>query len=265
MENASLDALFCLFKGEWGTRKSTAALSFPKPQYWFSFDQKMESLIMPIKKWGIDEKLIEYDDYNDWNKAEKKLEQLQLKCPFKTVVVDTLGKMGDAVNSQTLKVKSGTTKVDGGEKGARIAGIAVNSIEDYKAETAAFQTLMRNLKDIHKYHKVNIILIGHVMRETEEIDGRTTHVSRIIVVGARKMAFKIPGDCHEVYHFNMKGDFSGEKKYSLLTTHSGADFARTALPLEKEIVFENKPLYDQWIVPAIANLKTMPRELPQKF
>ena len=35
------DALYCMFKGEPGTRKSTQALSFPGPQYWFSWDRKM--------------------------------------------------------------------------------------------------------------------------------------------------------------------------------------------------------------------------------
>src|SRR4051812_15979725 len=115
MSDANFKSLFCLFKGEWGTRKSTQALSFPTPQYWFSFDQKMEGLILPIKKWGLDETQIHYDDYNDWNKAEEKLKRFQLKCDYKTLVVDTIGLMGDATNRQTRRIKSGTTNAEGQE------------------------------------------------------------------------------------------------------------------------------------------------------
>jgi len=207
LETASLDALFCLFKGEWGTRKSTQALSFPRPQYWFSFD---------------------------------------------------------AINAQTLQLKSGTTKQDGVEAGKRIAGIPVNTMEDFNAETSALQTFVRLSKDIHKYHKVNVILIAHVIRTDEKLAGGKTHVSRTIVTGAKKIAAKIPGNCHEVYHFNMKGDFQ-DSKYSLLTTHSQEDFARTALPLAKEIVFEDDPIYDKFIIPAITKLKSLESKQPVKF
>lgn len=267
MENASLEALFCLFKGEWGTRKSTQALSFPKPQYWFDFDQKMEGLILPMRKWGIEPKDISYDTYNDWNKAEEKLKRFQQNCPFSTIVIDTISSAGDAINTQTRKVKSGKDTGDE-NKGKKIAGITVNSMEDFNAEATVFQDMMNYLKDIQKYNwetnkkAINVILIGHVINDT--IKPGVTHQARVLVTGAKKAAAKIPGRCHEVYHFNMKGDFT-DKLYSILTTHSSDDFARTALPLEKEIVFGDDPLYDRYLKKAIEKLKTMPRELPQSF
>lgn len=264
MENIKLDSLYCLFKGEPGTRKSTQALSFPKPQYWFSFDEKMEALKLPMKLWGINPKDITYDDYNDWNKAEEKLKRFQVECPFKTIVVDTVTSMGDATNSQTLKIKSGTTTQAGAEAGKRIAGIPVNTMEDFNAETAVFQSLLKLTKDISKFHKVNIILIAHVIQTDYKSPNGVTHVSRSIVTGVKKIAAKIPGRCHEVYHFNMKGDFT-DKLYSVLTTHSGDDFARTILPLEKEIVFGDLPLYDKYIIPAMKKLDTMETALPQSF
>lgn len=264
METASLEALFCLFKGEWGTRKSTQALSFPKPQYWFDFDQKMEGLILPMRKWGIEPKDITYDTYNDWNKAEEKLKKFQQNCPFSTIVIDTISSVGDATNSQTRRTKGGE------DKSKKIAGISVNSMEDFNAEATVFQDMMNYLKDIQKYNweqnkkAINIILIGHVIRTDERTATGITHVARTLVTGAKKAAAKIPGRCHEVYHFNMKGDFT-DKLYSILTTHSSDDFARTALPLEKEIVFGDDPLYDKYLKKAIEKLKTMPRELPQSF
>jgi hypothetical protein len=52
LDNVRVDSLFSMFKGEPGTRKSTAALSYPTPHFWISTDQKMESLVLPAKRWG---------------------------------------------------------------------------------------------------------------------------------------------------------------------------------------------------------------------
>src|SRR5438552_11504057 len=95
MESVTNNVHFSLFKGEPGTRKSTAALSYPKPSYWFSFDGKMNALSIPMKLWQIDPKLITFDDYTDWTKARNKLEQLQVNCPYKTIVIDSITSCAD--------------------------------------------------------------------------------------------------------------------------------------------------------------------------
>ena len=253
MADLSIDELFCLFKGEPGTRKSTAALSFPKPQYWFSWDQKMEGLMLPMMHWGVNPKEVVADNYTDWNKAKQQLEKFQLSCPYKTIIIDSITSGADAINRQTLKIKTGT-KGDG-VKG--VAGIPVNSIEDFNAEDSALKELVALLKDIHFFHKVNIILIAHVIqKEMKSSDGRT-HFARTLVTAGKAIAQKIPAYCGEVYHFNIKTSVDTSKggQYALMTTHTGDDFARTSLPLEPEIVFGSDPLYDKWIAPAIQNLK----------
>jgi hypothetical protein len=246
-----------MFKGEWGTRKSTQALSFPKPQYWFDFDQKMEGLVLPMKLWGIDPKEITFDTYNKWSTAEEKLKRFQELCPFKTLIIDSVSSCADTINAQTLALKSGTSTRAGEEAGRKIAGIAVNTEEDYKAETAALQTLLRLTKDIHKFHKVNIILIAHVIQAYQKI-GSTTRMARTIVTGAPKAAAKMPGYCHEIYQFSLyEGMVETDKKYALYTNHTIDDFARTALPLDKQIVFEGEPIYDKYLIPAMNKLTTM--------
>ena len=100
LADVSQDYLYCMFKGEPGTRKSTQAMSFPKPQYWFSIDQKMDALILPSRAWKVDPaKDIKFDDYSNlsnnpatkgYDGVRKKLEQLQVNCPFKTIVVDSI-------------------------------------------------------------------------------------------------------------------------------------------------------------------------------
>lgn len=258
MESVNTDSLYCMMKGEPGLRKSTQALSFPTPQYWFSWDRKMNSLQLPMRKWGIDPKLITFDDYDDWNKPKKQLEKFQTECPYKTIVLDSITSMADMTLRQTTRMKYGITRQSGAQAGKLIAGIAVNEIEDYNAESAALQELIALTKDIHAYHKVNIILIAHVIQaEYRSTTNNTTHVSRQIVTAGKKVAAKIPAYCGEVYHFNIKKGFvEGQGgDYSLLTTHTGDDFARTALDLPQEIVFGDKPLYDTWIKPSLAKLK----------
>jgi hypothetical protein len=261
MDNVDFDSLYCMFKGEPGTRKSTQALSFPGPQYWFSWDRKMNGIYLPMKKWGIDPKTIAYDDYDDWNKPRKKLEALQSTCPYKTIVIDSITSMADMTLRQTVRMKYGMTRQSGAAAGKLIAGIAVNEIEDYNAESSALQELIALTKDIHSYHKVNVILIAHVVQaEYRNTTNNTTHVSRTIVTAGKKVAPKIPAYCGEVYHFNIKqGMVVGQGgDYSLLSEHTGDDFARTALGLDREIVFGDKPIYDTYLKPAMSKLKNSP-------
>jgi hypothetical protein len=256
--DVNLDSLYCLFKGEPGTRKSTCALSFPKPQYWFSWDQKMEGLLLPMKAWNVDPKQIHFDDYTDWNKVRAKLEQFQTNCPYKTIIIDSITSGSDAINRQTLKIKRGANE------GKTIASIPVNSIEDFNAEDSALKEMVALTKDIGKYHKLNVILIAHVIqKEIKTADGKT-HMSRTLVTAGKGIAQKIPAYCPEVYHFNISSNFTGGGQYALKTTHTGDDFARTSLPLREEIQFGNDPLYDKWIAPAIQKMKptTQPSNTP---
>ncbi len=254
--------VFALFKGEAGTRKSTQALSFAigetKPLYFFSFDQKMEGLIVPMLRWQIPRHMIEYDDYQDWSKAEKKLKEFQLNCKYGVIIVDTITTMSDSTLKQTRKMKSGTTRQSGQAAGKTIGGIEVNELEDFNAESAAIADMMTMLKDIQQYHGLKVIICAHVVvAEYRNTVTNVTHVSRTIVTAAKKNAHKIPGYCTEAYHFNIKKGFveGGTGQYSLLTEHTGDDYARTALDLPREIVFEDKPIYPTWIKPAIDKLK----------
>ena len=253
METVSVESLFTMLKGEPGTRKSTQALSYPSPQYWISTDRKMEALELPMKRWGIKAKDIHYDDYTDWDKPKAKLEQLQVNCPFKTIVVDSVTSIGDCMTNQVKKFKRG------GNTGKMIGGINVSGLEEYNAEASAFGELISLLKDIHEYHKINVILIAHVVGQRQNSDAnKLTHHSRVIITGGDKISGKVASYMTEVYHFNVESDFdvdSGQGAYGLFTSHTGNDYARTSLPLDRKITFNNDPLYEKWIAPAIRKLK----------
>lgn len=261
MGDVNFNSLYAMFKGEPGTRKSTHALSFPGPQYWFSWDRKMNGIYLPMRKWDIDPKSIAYDDYEDWDKPKAKLEQLQVNCPYKTIVLDSLTSMADMTLRQTTRLKYGMKRASGATAGKLVGGIAVNEIEDYNAESAALQELIALTKDIHAHHNVNVILIAHVVQaEYRNTVNNTTHVSRSIVTAGKKVAAKIPAYCGEVYHFNIEqGMVVGQGgEYTVLTEHTGDDFARSALGLPSKIKLAEKPLYDTWIKPAITKLIAQP-------
>lgn len=262
----SIDALFSMFKGEPGSRKSTQALSYPTPQYWFSVDQKMRALTIPMKKWGIDAKQIEYDNYTAYNPIRARLEKLQESCPYRTIILDSITSIADVTNRQTIKAKTGTTTKTGDEKGMRVGGIAVNTMEDYKAEASAFQEIMALCKDIHQFHKCHIIMIAHVIGERDKAHSAgSSHFARIICTGGKIISAKIPAYCEEVYHFDVETDMdlSKEGTYALMTRHNGDDFARTSLPLKGRIVFGDDPLYEKWIKPAMKEIKE--QQPVQKF
>ncbi len=251
LDSIKMDALFSMFKGEPGTRKSTVALSYPTPQYWFSFDQKMEALVLPAKRWGIKSSDIDFDDYVDWDKPRAKLEQLQVNCKYKTIIVDSVTSSGDGMTRQVKRAKA----LD--NTGKKIGGIPVSGFEEFNAEAAAFAEMIALLKDVHKFHGVHIILIAHVLGARKDNDAnKLTHHSRIIVTGAEKISAKIAAYMTEVYHFNIKPAFEADKEgqYGLMTVHTGNDYARTSLPLPQEILFNSEPLYERYVLPAIKKL-----------
>src|SRR5260221_7727720 len=122
----NINALYSMFKGEPGTRKSTAALSYPTHQYWFSWDKKMRSLLLPMRDWRIDPKLVDYDDYDDWSKARARLERFQTECSYKTLVFDSITSMADCTLNQTMALKRGKSRSSGANAGKFVSGIAVN-------------------------------------------------------------------------------------------------------------------------------------------
>lgn len=219
-------AMFCLFKGEPGTRKSTAAASFPKP-YFLDIDRKISSLITPWK--GKTD--IEYDEYSRWYKIERKLEELA-NSSYKTIVVDSLTSAGDVINANSIMAK-------GGGKGKKIGGIAVNTVEDYNAETAALLRIVSLGKELQETGK-HFILIAHVIDSSyRELSGGTV-VCRTLVTGGKKIAAKLPAYFPEIYHFQRvpSMDVSLPSSYEILTQNMGDEFARTTLDLPSKILFE---------------------------
>ena len=239
-----------MFKGEPGTRKSTQALSFPTPQYWISSDQKMEALGLPAREWGVDTSQIDYDDYTTYQEVESKLKLFRTTCKYKTIIIDSVTSLGDCMTHETVEVKAAAGK------GKKVGNIIVGGLEEWNAQSVGFQRTISFLNDIRRYHKINIILIAHVVgtREKEKTD--VTQQSRIIITGGKNISGKLASYMTEVYHFDITAApvVTQEGTYGLLTVHTGVDFARTSLNLPRRIDFNDKPLYLTYIKPAIDKL-----------
>lgn len=266
MESVKNDVHFTMLKGEPATRKSTHALTYPRPQYWFSFDHKMNALSLPMNLWNIPQKEIHFDDYTDWDATRTKLESFCAlgldasahSMPYKTIILDSITSAADYMLRQVRKSKSGTTKKSGAEGVRKIGGIDVGDIEDYRAENSGFGEMIALLKLIKKIHNIDIILIAHVIRtEQKTLDG-ITNVSRMIVTEGKKPAARIPAYCDEIYHFGHESSIDATKigSFVIHTQSSSEDFARTTLDLPVKIDLEGRKLYDDVIKPAIIKQQT---------
>lgn len=253
MENVPNNVHYTLLKGEPGTRKSTAALGWPKPLYFFSYDGKMNALRLPMKLWNIDPKSVSFDDYTDWTAARSKLESFAINCPYKTIVIDSITSCADSMLRQTIKAKMGKQRSSGAQAGKNVGGIAVNELEDYNAEAAGLTELIALTKDIHKYHKIDIILIAHVVRTDYKSPDGKMNISRVLVTAGKKPAAKIPAYCDETYHFGFEPSAIVGEAGDLIveTVNNGEDYARTTLTLPSTIKLKNDNLYEKYILPAI--------------
>lgn len=254
MESVPNNVHFTLLKGEPGTLKSTMALSYPKPQYWLSYDGKMNALKLPMKLWNINPKDITYDDYTDWTNGRAKLEQLAINCPFKTIILDSITSCADSMLRQTIKAKMGKQRNSGAQAGKNIGGIAVNELEDYNAESAGLTEMIALLKDIHKFHKIDIVLIAHVVRTDYKSPDGKMNISRVLVTAGKKPAAKIPAYCDETYHFGYEPSAVIGEAGDLVveTVNNGEDYARTTLNLPASIKLKKSDnLYEKYILPAI--------------
>lgn len=231
-----------LHKGENGTGKSIASLSpLLRPTYVLDFEDRMASAISYWRKKEGHVNDVEYDTYalgEGYYPIKKRLDELKEGSKYKTIVAATLTSYVDIVLEHLITSKAGAKNVDGGDKGKKIGGIAVNVLEDFNAETAAIVfELLETFKYLQKRGK-NIIIEAHVLTH-EYKSGNEVKTARPLVTGGKKAAAKIPGYFNEVFHFYADAaGFSGNTKYTVATRHNGDDSAKTS--------FQDAPALIDW-------------------
>lgn len=243
IQNAVISALL---KGESGTGKSIAACSkVLRPTYVFDCEDRMASVVSYYRKLDGHVDGLSYDTFSmtgGFYPVKKRLDELRQSCPFKTVDIATLTSYVDIVLKHTLS--KGGTNSQGMEKGKKIAGIEVNVLEDFNAETAAIAfELIATLKELQT-KGINILLEAHVLTH-EYNQGGVIKIGRPLITGGKKAAAKIPGYFNETFHFHVVSDYS-KTQYKVRTRSTGDDFAKTSFQqLPDEIDWTGKDLFEE--------------------
>jgi len=234
--------LFALFKGDPGTGKSIQAGSFPGPIYWFDCDNRMR----PVKLFhGQTRTDIEFDTYHrNYPKFVQKLEYLLNKNSYQTIVIDSLTALTDMIILQSIRSAGQEDRYKN-----VIGGVQIASIEDYNMESGALTQVMDAIRGL----KSNVILTAHVIETSErDLKSKKVTVSRSLLTGGKKVAAKIPGYFDEAYHFYVLGNPAGGSRYMVTTTHSGDDWAKTALPIPSDLEVSNCKAYpDKYLYPQL--------------
>ncbi len=252
LESISNDIHYTMFKGDPGTTKSSQAITYPKPQYWFPFDGKMQSLARAMKHHNISGADINYDTYDKIAPAIRKLEAFKLNCPYKTIVIDSITSASD-IALRDIR----TNKGNSGKGGRDIGGFEVNILEDFNGEASVLGEIASLTKYLFENKGINIILIAHVIRKEQKDASGKVNVVRQIVTAAKAVAQKIPAYCTEIYQFDVNPALTnnGNPEVIIRTQHTSEDYARTSLPLPGEFRLDYDNLYDKWVAPAIDKLK----------
>jgi hypothetical protein len=249
------DVFHTIIKGEHGTGKSIAAISYAVlgPTYVFDFEDRMRSVATYYRTIKRPEVLdnVEYDTYFSFNKMRKKFEAIESKSGayknIRNVIIDSLTSFTLRALINTKDFKADKAEETGQRLGKTIGEFRVNSMEDYNAETAAIQEFIIEHALILKSMKINVILTAHVIKVKEENEEGKTHVARYLMTGGKKAAQIIPGWYDEIYHTNVEPDanLANPPHYTVITRHSGNDTAKTAINLPVKIDFTGKVFFEE--------------------
>ena len=130
----------------------------------------------------------------------------------------------------------------------RIGRILLMGISDYNGESSGLNSIVTKMRVIFNKHKVNVVLVAHVIvTETNTLDG-TTRTHRRILTGGNKIASEIPSYFNEVWHFEAETGITGDEpaKFICHLKPTAKDFAGTSMQGMPDVIdFTNKLFYDE--------------------
>lgn len=233
LEEFASNNINILLKGEISGGKSIAAASFPNC-YIFDFESRIRSIANYYRP--RNKRDISFDTYtkHDFTKFQQKINDLEVYCPYETVVFDTLTSVVDLLLHHVVELR-------GTGKGSRVVGgLKMNTIEDYGAETSMLNSLMATIRAIPCKYK---ILVAHVVQREQKV-GNISVITRQLVTAGKVAAQKVPAYFDEIYHMQQRPDEDMRPSFVALTSNTGDDFARTTLQLPREINFTGQSFYE---------------------
>lgn len=237
--------LFALFKGESGSGKSVAALSFPKPHI-LDLDKKMPAIAQKHyngKKfdWETFEDAYQIGAHFNWMKSEDKF-------PYETVIVDTLTSLSGVI-LKTVDTNKGQDiytmmknihPTKGGGK-----HVEFRSYDSYNAEDMFLKSCIDELKFLWSRpgNPRHVIVCAHILSH-ESI--QKTQVRRLVTAG-KAIAAYIPAQFDEVYHFVAESGIEADSKSKrmIYTDAVGDNNAKTAYRIPISFDVSNQNFYDR--------------------
>ena len=235
-----------LFISDNGNGKTVAAGSFPGPIKFYDFDGRLQ----PLKLFYPTRKDITYDIVGieaqrpsgnfpgciSFMDFAKEYEELQDRCPWETVVVDSI----TALTATAVGFQLGIKSKEG--KGKKLSsGIQVPSWDEFNGETSVVQQIL----DVSKILPCNVVFTAHPVDKSIDAGGGTLKKARSIAAYGTKTPSLVPIYFNEIYQFGVEPPTAPDQPSQrfILTQPTGKDMAKTALPLPPRIDITNKPLY----------------------
>lgn len=232
-----------LFVGDPGTGKTIAAGSFPGPMKIYDFDDRVDPLLSfyplrnDIEYVTVVSQDSERKDCINFMEFCKEFMDLQDRCPYETVIIDSITQMSNCCVLYSLFIN--------GEFNLKKGKLPRPQFEEYKAETATTLRILEVVKSLpahfiataHPISKLEVTVPGDLesLRPILSLTGYGTKTPSMIPIGF-----------NEMYHFyNQTVNQPGQApKRFISTVATGEMPSKTALPLPPTIELTNKKLYN---------------------
>lgn len=225
-----------LLVGENGMGKSIAAASFFKagPIRIWDFDGRLKPVASYFPGADIDYETFTADNFRNFM---DELDSIQTKCPFKTLVLDSVTNASTLCVTFQLGVKDKLKTTKG--------GIPTTSWDEINGETVLFTRMLEAMKLVNKKFGVNIIWTAHPVPKVEITDGETKRLTSIAAYG-NKIPAIIPTYFDEIYNFERAKSGMSGFKFTVNTVPKNGLPGKTAFPskLPASIDVTDKNFYE---------------------
>lgn len=231
------DRIMALFMGGNGEGKSVAAASFPRPIKFYDFDGRMKPIKLFYPNDDIQyvtvgpksvpaKRIISYLDFC------KEFEDLQDRCPWATVVIDSFTNMSNTAVTYQLRVRGGFDDFKGK---TTQSGLPIPGFDEYNGETTSISQIL----DVAKILPCNVIMTAHPITKIMEDGGKAKRYTTIASYGS-KIASIAPTYFDEIWVFERETEATDSRR---LVWTSGRAMTKTALPVAGVYEITKRRLY----------------------
>jgi len=226
-----------MFMGGNGDGKSVAAASFPGPIKFFDFDGRMKpiKLFYPnldVQYVTVGPKAIPAKGIIDFLQFCVEFENLQDRCPWATVVIDSFTNLSNTAITYQLRVRGGFDDFKGKKT---VSGLPIPGFDEYNGETTSLSQIL----DVAKILPCNVIMTAHPIQKMMDEGGKSKRYTSIASYG-NKIASIAPTYFDEIWAFERDGEGLDSKR---LVWTGGRTMTKTALPLPGVLDITGKRLY----------------------